>query len=242
MTDTGAAATAGVLVVLPTYNEIDTLEAAVGGVRQLGYQVLVVDDASPDGTGALADRLAAADGGVTVLHRPGKLGLGTAYVQGFGLGLQRGAQLLVEMDADGSHRPEHLGPIVAACRSGGGLAIGSRYIRGGSVVGWGPARRLLSWGANLYCRVVLGLNVHDSTSGFRCYTRGLLETIGLERVLSQGYSFQVEMVYRCVRLGYPIVEVPIRFEDRVLGRSKVSEGEVRKALLNVLRLRFRRWP
>lgn len=235
------AGTAGVLVVLPTYNENATLERVVSGVRGLGYQVLVVDDASPDGTGELADRLAASDRGVRVLHRPGKLGLGTAYVQGFQLGLDTGAQFLVEMDADGSHLPEHLASIVAACRSARGLAIGSRYVRGGSVSGWGPARWLLSWAANLYCRIVLGLRVSDSTSGFRCYTRALLESIGLDNVLSQGYSFQVEMVYRCARLAYPIVEVPIRFEDRVLGRSKVSQGEVRKALLNVLRLRFRRW-
>jgi len=234
--------TDGVLVVLPTYNEIANLERTVTGVRRLGYQVLVVDDASPDGTGELADRLAAADPGVTVLHRLGKLGLGTAYLQGFKLGLERDAQFLVEMDADGSHLPEHLAAIVDASRRSGGLAIGSRYVRGGSVVGWGPDRWLLSWAANVYCRLLLGLRVHDSTSGFRCYTRPLLQTIGLERVLSQGYSFQVEMVYRCARLGFPIVEVPIRFEDRVLGKSKVSEGEVRKALFNVLRLRFSRWP
>jgi glycosyltransferase involved in cell wall biosynthesis len=229
-------------VVLPTYDELDNLERVVAGVRDLGYEVLVVDDASPDGTGALADRLAAADPGVTVLHRPGKLGLGSAYVAGFGQGLERGYQLFVEMDADGSHLPEHLGPLVAAARESGGLALGSRYIKGGGVSGWGPSRYLLSWGANLYTRLILGLPARDCTTGYRCYTRRALEAIGLDRILSQGYSFQIEMLYRCHRLGLRVVEVPIRFEDRTAGRSKVSEGEIRKALWNVVRLRFRQWP
>lgn len=229
-------------MVLPTYDELDNLERVVAGVRDLGYEVLVVDDASPDGTGALADRLAAADPGVTVLHRPGKLGLGSAYVAGFGQGLERGYQLFVEMDADGSHLPEHLGPLVAAARESGGLALGSRYIKGGGVSGWGPSRYLLSWGANLYTRLILGLPARDCTTGYRCYTRRALEAIGLDRILSQGYSFQIEMLYRCHRLGLRVVEVPIRFEDRTAGRSKVSEGEIRKALWNVVRLRFRQWP
>ena len=228
--------------MLPTYEERENLERVLDGVRDLGYDVLVVDDASPDGTGQLADRLAAADPGVSVLHRPGKLGLGSAYVAGFGVGLERGYQLFVEMDADGSHLPEHLAPIVAAARESGGLALGSRYVRGGGISGWGPARYLLSWGANLYTRLLLGLPVKDCTSGYRCYTRRALEAIGLARILSQGYSFQIEMLYRCYRLGLRVVEVPIRFEDRTAGRSKVSEGEIRKALWNVVSLRFRRWP
>jgi dolichol-phosphate mannosyltransferase len=229
------------LVVLPTFNERESLERVVAGVRERGYDVLVVDDASPDGTGRLAKGLAEHDPGVRLHERPRKLGLGSAYVEGFTRGLSDGYQLFVEMDADGSHRPEHLDAIVAAARSTGGLAIGSRYVAGGAIDGWGPARYLLSWGANVYCRAVLGLDVHDCTSGFRCYTRAVLERIGLERVVSQGYSFQIEMVYRAARLGYPIVETPIRFEDRLQGKSKVSEGEVRKALLAVLRLRFTRW-
>jgi glycosyltransferase involved in cell wall biosynthesis len=229
-------------VVLPTYEERENLERVLGGVRRLGYDVLVVDDASPDGTGEIADRLAAADPGVTVLHRPGKLGLGSAYVAGFSSGLEHGYQLFVEMDADGSHLPEHLGPIVTAAREGGGLALGSRYVRGGGISGWGPARYFLSWGANLYTRMILWLPVKDCTSGYRCYTRRALEAIGLDRILSQGYSFQIEMLYRCHRLGLRVVEVPIRFEDRTAGRSKVSEGEIRKALWSVVRLRFGRWP
>jgi dolichol-phosphate mannosyltransferase len=230
------------LVVLPTFNERDNLERVVKGVREHGYDVLVVDDASPDGTGELAGRLADGDPGVRLLERGRKLGLGSAYVEGFTQGLGRGYGLFVEMDADGSHRPEHLDAIVDAARATGGMAIGSRYTAGGSIVGWGPARHLLSWGANLYCRLVLGLRIRDCTSGYRCYTRAVLEKIDLQRVVSQGYSFQIEMVYRCTRLGYAVVETPIRFEDRVQGVSKVSEGEVRKALLAVLRLRFTRWP
>jgi dolichol-phosphate mannosyltransferase len=231
--------TATTLVVLPTYNERENVERAVSAVREAGYDVLVVDDSSPDGTGELASRMAEADPGVHVLVRPGKLGLGSAYVEGFRCGLENGYEYLVEMDADGSHRPQHLPEIVAAAERGRALVIGSRYIRGGSVSGWGWHRKLLSWGANVYCRTLLGLRVRDATSGYRCYPRAVLEAIGLDRVVSQGYSFQIEMVYRCIRQGFEVHEVPIHFEDRVAGRSKVSEGEVRKALLAVLMLRLR---
>ncbi len=227
--------------MLPTYNEKQNLERVVAGVRRLGHDVMVVDDASPDGTGEIADTLAAADAGVRVLHRAGKLGLGSAYEDAFRIGLREGSQLFVEMDADGSHRPEDLAAIVAAARKSGGLAVGSRYVPGGAIEGWPFHRWLLSWAANLYCRTLLWLPTRDATSGYRCFTRGLLEHIGLDEVVSQGYSFQIEMVYRARRLGYPIVEVPIRFEDRVAGASKVSRNEVRRALLTVLRLRLRRW-
>ncbi len=230
-----------VLVVLPTYNERQNLEKVVGGVRRLGHDVLIVDDASPDMTGELADRLAAADAGVRVLHRPRKLGLGSAYEDAFKIGLTEGRQLFVEMDADGSHLPENLEAIIAAARTCGGLAIGSRYIDGGEVVGWPFHRWLLSWAANVYCRILLGLPNHDCTSGYRCYTRDLLAHIDLDDVVSQGYSFQIEMVYRTRKLGYRVVETPIRFEDRVAGASKVSQGEVRRALWTVLRLSVKRW-
>ena len=229
-----------VLVVLPTYNERLNLEKVVAGIRRLGHDVMVVDDASPDATGELADSLAAKDAGVRVLHRPQKLGLGSAYEDAFRIGLADGSALFVEMDADGSHLPGDLGAIVAAARSSGGLAIGSRYIEGGKIVGWPFHRWLLSWAANLYCRLLLGLPTHDCTSGYRCYTRDLLQHIGLDDVVSQGYSFQIEMVYRARRLGYKVVETPIRFEDRVAGASKVSRGEVRRALWTVLRLRLKR--
>ena len=224
------------LVVMPTYNERENLERVVAGVRHLGHDVLIVDDASPDGTGELADDLAAADPAVRVLHRERKLGLGSAYEDAFRIGLGEGSRLFVEMDADGSHRPADLNPIIDAARGSGGLAIGSRYIRGGSIFGWPFHRLLLSRGANVYCRTLLRLRVHDCTSGFRCYTRDLLASMKLDDIVSQGYSFQIEMVHRTVRLGYPVVEVPIRFEDRIAGASKVSQGEISRALLTVLRL------
>ena len=227
-------------MVLPTFNERSNLEQVVAGVRHLGHDVLVVDDASPDGTGELADGLAAADSGVRVLHRERKLGLGSAYEDAFRIGLAEGSALFVEMDADGSHRPQDLDAIVQAARGCGGLAIGSRYIRGGEIVGWPAHRWLLSWAANAYCRILLGLRTRDCTSGYRCYTRELLAQIGLDQVVSQGYSFQIEMVHRAKRLGFPVVEVPIRFEDRVAGASKVSQGEIRRALWTVLRLSLAR--
>jgi len=229
-----------VLVVLPTFNERENLEHVVTGVRHLGHDVLVVDDASPDGTGELADSIAEADSQVRVLHRDRKLGIGSAYEDAFRVGLREGSQLFVEMDADGSHRARDLDSIIDAARGSGGLAVGSRYMRGGEIVGWPAHRLLLSRGANIYCRVLLGLRVRDCTSGFRCYTRDLLSGIKLDEVVSQGYSFQIEMVHRTIRLGYPVVEVPIRFEDRIAGASKVSQGEIRRALWTVLRLSMSR--
>ncbi|HEV2477091.1 MAG TPA: polyprenol monophosphomannose synthase [Candidatus Dormibacteraeota bacterium] len=228
------------LVVMPTYNERENLERVVSGVRHLGHDVLIVDDASPDGTGALADEMAAADPGVRVLHRERKLGLGSAYGDAFRIGLREGSRLFVEMDADGSHRAADLNPIIDAARGSGGLAIGSRYMPGGSILGWPVHRLLLSRGANLYCRALLRLRVRDCTSGFRCYTRDLLASMKLDDIVSQGYSFQIEMVHRTVRLGYPVVEVPIRFEDRIAGASKVSQGEITRALWTVVRLSMSR--
>ena len=229
-----------VLVVMPTFNERDNLERVVAGVRHVGHDVLIVDDGSPDGTGEVADKLAASDSAVRVLHRERKLGIGSAYEEGFRIGLADGSKLFVEMDADGSHRAQDLDTIVDAARGCGGLALGSRYMRGGEIVGWPAHRLLLSRGANLYCRTLLGLRVRDCTSGFRCYTRDLLSSIKLDEIVSQGYSFQIEMVHRTVRLGYPVVEVPIRFEDRIAGASKVSQGEISRALWTVLRLSMSR--
>lgn len=228
------------LVVLPTFNERENLERVVEGVRHLGHDVLIVDDASPDGTGKLADELAAADSGVRVLHRDRKLGLGSAYEEAFRIGLADGSQLFVEMDADGSHRSQDLNSIVDAARGSGGLAIGSRYIRGGVIVGWPFHRLMLSRAANVYTRSLLRVRVRDCTSGFRCYTRALLSSIKLDEIVSQGYSFQIEMVQRAIKLGFPVVEVPIRFEDRIAGASKVSQGEIRRALWTVLRLSMNR--
>jgi len=231
---------ADVLVILPTFNERDNLEAVVGAVRNLNHDVLVVDDNSPDGTGELADRLAAADPKVSVLHRAGKLGLGSAYVEAFRIGLDRGYRYLVEMDADGSHRIEHLPAIIAAAQANDGLGLGSRYVAGGGVTGaWGAHRKFLSWGANVYCRALLSLNIHDCTSGYRCYARRLLEEIDLDRVISDGYSFQIEMVYLATLKGYRVTEVPILFEDRIAGASKVTRGEIVSDFLSVIRLRLR---
>ena len=171
-----------VLVVLPTYNERPNVERVVSAVRKLGHDVMIVDDSSPDGTGEIADKLAASDPGVRVLHRPTKMGLGSAYKDAFRLGLEDGSRLFVEMDADGSHRPQDLQPIVDAARQSGGLALGSRYIAGGSIEGWPKRRWLLSWGANIYCRLLLQVPTRDTTSGYRCYTKDLLAHIGLDEV------------------------------------------------------------
>jgi dolichol-phosphate mannosyltransferase len=228
------------LIVLPTYNEKENIERVVAGVRHLGHDVLIVDDASPDGTGKIADALAGADDGVRVLHRERKLGIGSAYLDAFRVGLAEGMALFVEMDADGSHRAQDLESIIDAARGCRGLAIGSRYMPGGRIDGWPAHRLLLSRGANVYCRILLGLRVRDCTSGFRCYTSELLSQIRLNDVVSQGYSFQIEMVHRTVKLGYPVVEVPIHFEDRIAGASKVSQGEIRRALWTVLRLSLKK--
>jgi dolichol-phosphate mannosyltransferase len=231
---------AEILVILPTFNERDNLERVVAAVRGLDHDILIVDDNSPDGTGELADRIAASDPHVSVLHRAGKLGLGSAYVEAFRIGLGRGYGFLVEMDADGSHRIEHLLAIIGAARANGGLGLGSRYVPGGAVTGaWGAHRKFLSWGANVYCRALLSLSIHDCTSGYRCYTRGVLEAIGLDRVISDGYSFQIEMVYLTTLKGYRVTEVPILFEDRIAGASKVTRGEIVSDFLSVIRLRLR---
>ena len=228
------------LVILPTYNERPNLEALVLAIRGEGCDVLVVDDNSPDGTGELADRLAGGDPGVLVEHRAGKLGLGSAHIAGLRRGAELGYALLVTMDADGSHQPRHLGPILAAARRSGGVVIGSRYVSGGSIVGWNARRKLLSHSANLYCRTLLGIRVNDCTSGYRCYPRRVIERIDLDRIVSDGYAFLIELLYRCLKAGVPVTEVPIRFQDRIAGTSKVSTAEITKALQLVPRLRWQR--
>jgi glycosyltransferase involved in cell wall biosynthesis len=227
------------LVILPTFNERANLAGVVAGVRKAGHDVLVVDDKSPDGTGEVADLLAESDPGVEVLHRLAKLGLGSAYVAGFRFGLGRGYDFLVQMDADGSHSVAYLDSIIDASARSGGLSIGSRYVPAGSTTGWSRPRRLLSRMANAYCQSVLSVGVHDCTSGYRCFPRGLLERLDVAGTLSDGYAFQIEMVYRCRLLGSPVVEVPIRFHNRNAGKSKVSRTEITKALAMVPRLRLR---
>lgn len=223
-----------VLVVVPTYNEIATLEAAVTRVRSsyADVDVLVVDDGSPDGTGELADRLAADDDQVHVLHRTRKLGLGAAYVAGFEWGLARGYDVLVEMDADGSHRPEDLSRLLEAIDDAD-LVIGSRYVPGGAVVNWPKRRELLSRVGNRYVRLALGAPLHDATGGFRAFRAETLRKLVLSDVASHGYCFQVDLAWRTLRAGLNVVEVPITFVERERGESKMDGTIVREALWKV---------
>jgi dolichol-phosphate mannosyltransferase len=223
-----------VLVVIPTYNEVANLEPVLARLRVAVPQadVLVVDDASPDGTGHLADRLAGADPAVAVLHRPAKEGLGAAYLAGFEWGLAHRYDVLVEMDADGSHRPEEL-PRLLAALAGADLVIGSRWIPGGAVRNWPLRRRLLSRGGNTYARLVLGLPLRDVTAGFRAFRRGTLEGVKLRDVASQGYCFQVDVAWRAVAAGCRVVEVPITFVERERGVSKMDRTIVTEALWRV---------
>jgi dolichol-phosphate mannosyltransferase len=229
-----AVAGAGTLVVIPTYDERENLPGIVGRLHAAlpGVHVLVVDDASPDGTGAVADALAAADDRVHVLHRTAKEGLGPAYLAGFGWGLSRGYDVLVEMDADGSHAPEQL-PALLAGLADADVVLGSRWVPGGSVVDWPRRRELLSRGGNAYARLLLGVPVRDATGGFRAYRREVLEGIELSGVASAGYCFQVDLVWRAWRGGFRITEVPIRFVERVHGESKMSRAVVAEALWRV---------
>ena len=230
------------VVVVPTYNEVDNLawiaERLLHAVP--GTDLLVVDDGSPDGTGAIADRLAdEMPGRVEVLHRPRPLGLGPAYRAGFARALDAGAGLVLEMDADFSHDPADVGRLIEVVRGGADLALGSRYARGGRVDDWGPVRRLVSRGGCLYAQLVLGLGVHDLTGGFKCFRREVLEGIHLASVRSRGYAFQVELTHRAVRAGFRVVEVPITFRDRLRGRSKMSWRIAGEAVVLIPRLRRR---
>jgi dolichol-phosphate mannosyltransferase len=222
------------LVIIPTYNERENLPLIVRRVHaaQPDVHILVVDDGSPDGTGDLADRLAAADPQVQVMHRSRKQGLGAAYVAGFRWGLERGYDVLVEMDADGSHQPEQLPDLLAALCSAD-LVLGSRWVPGGHVVNWPLSRRLLSRGGNTYVRLMLGFGVRDATGGFRAFRRQTLEALTLEDVNSAGYCFQVDLAWRAVRRGFTVTEVPIGFVERELGTSKMSGAIVREALWRV---------
>jgi dolichol-phosphate mannosyltransferase len=228
-----------VWLVLPTYNEAENLEAVVRAIRDRlprPRRVLVVDDASPDGTGRIADRLATAHDDVEVMHRPHKDGIGPAYVAGFGLALERGAGLVAQMDADLSHDPADLPRLIAATEDAD-LALGSRYVSGGGVADWGPVRRLISRGGSAYARAVLGLDVRDLTGGFKVFRRVVLERIEPETIASHGYAFQVETTYRALRAGFRVVEVPITFSDRRVGESKMTGSIVLEAALRVPMMR-----
>jgi dolichol-phosphate mannosyltransferase len=229
-----------VLVIVPTYNERENLEAIVAAVHEHlpEADLLVVDDGSPDGTGALAEQLAARDPRVAVLHREKKQGLGTAYVAGFRRALGSDYEYVFEMDCDFSHDPKYLPVLLAAARGGADLVLGSRYVAGGGTVNWGPMRKLISRGGSLYARTILGVPVRDLTGGFKCFRRRVLEAIDLSTVSAQGYGFQIEMTYRAIKLGFRVEEVPIVFVDRRVGQSKMSKKIFVEALTLVWRLRL----
>jgi dolichol-phosphate mannosyltransferase len=230
------------LVVIPTYNERSNLVTLVARILVLDVPdlaVLVVDDSSPDGTGVAADTLAAAHRGkVFSLHRPGKLGLGTAYLDGFRWGVAHGFDALCEMDADGSHDPDALPALVGAVERGvADVAIGSRRVRGGTTIGWGPHRHLMSHGAMSFSRLALGLRTRDVTSGYRCYSSATVRELLGRKILSNGYAFQEETLYYCEKLGFRVREIPIVFRDRTIGRSKLSWREVPEFFATIRRLR-----
>jgi dolichol-phosphate mannosyltransferase len=227
-----------VLVIVPTFNEAPNIAGVIGRLRAAvpHADVLIADDNSPDGTGDLADGLAAADTKVQVLHRPGKGGLGAAYLAGFAWGLERGYDVLVEMDADGSHRPEDLPRLLAALKDNGGtadLVLGSRWVPGGAVVNWPATRKLISRGGTLYAKLALGIPIRDATGGFRAFRADTLRGVDTESVVSQGYCFQIDLAWRAVQRGFSVVEVPITFIEREHGVSKMSRGIVIEALWRV---------
>ncbi|WP_245235275.1 polyprenol monophosphomannose synthase [Streptomyces violaceorubidus] len=222
------------LVIIPTYNEAENIRAIVTRVREAVPEahVLVADDNSPDGTGKLADELAAGDDHVQVMHRKGKEGLGAAYLAGFRWGLEHGYGVLIEMDADGSHQPEELPRLLTALK-GADLVLGSRWVPGGRVVNWPKSREIISRGGSMYSRIALDLPLRDITGGYRAFRRETLEGLGLEEVASQGYCFQVDLARRAIKAGYHVVEVPITFVERELGDSKMSRDILVEALWRV---------
>jgi dolichol-phosphate mannosyltransferase len=236
-------------LILPTFNEAENIESivlaaadALAGAPCAGFRVLVVDDGSPDGTGRIADRLAAEHPWLQVLHRTAKEGIGPAYLAGFRYALAHDAAFVLEMDSDFSHDPADLTRLLQAIADGADLALGSRYVPGGGVTDWGLLRRLISEGGSTYARIVLGLSVRDLTGGFKCFRRDVLQAIHFDSVRSQGYAFQVELTYRAVRAGFHVVEVPIVFRDRQRGQSKMSWHIAAEAMWLVPRLRIGRQP
>lgn len=230
----------GALICIPTYNERENLDRIVPAVLQVvpEVQILVIDDNSPDGTGEMADSLAAADPRVHVLHRAGKEGLGRAYQDGFAWAIDRDFAAVFEMDADFSHQPSYL-PTLLGCLQDADVVVGSRRVSGGGVEDWGPLRRFISWGGSQYAKNVLGVHVNDLTGGFNGFRRKVLEDIlGTGGIKSNGYGFQVELKYRSIRLGYRVVESPIVFPDRERGQSKMSSKIIGEAMINVVKMRL----
>ena len=227
-------------ICLPTYDERENLEPMIRALAEVlrpGDRVLVIDDRSPDGTGEIADRLAAELEFVDVLHRERKEGLGPAYLAGFRRALADGAELVLEMDCDFSHDPKDVTRLVAAVEDGADVALGSRYVRGGSVGNWGLVRRFVSRGGSIYAQVLIGTRIRDLTGGFKCYRRAVLERIDLDGIASRGYAFQIETTYRALRAGFRVAEVPIRFVDREAGGSKMNRSIVLEAIWKVPALR-----
>ncbi len=227
------------LIIIPTYNERDNIERLLERVLALpyGFEILVVDDGSPDGTGDVVEAWSKRDGKVHLLRRPGKMGLGSAYRDGFRYALEHGAQLIFEMDADFSHDPDALGGFLTAAEDAD-VVLGSRYLNGVSVVNWPLSRLFLSYFANAYTRWITGLPVRDATGGFKCFRRKALESVRLDKVKSDGYAFQIEMTYKCWRKGMRVKEIPILFVDRLVGVSKMSRHVIWEAAGMVWRLRF----
>jgi dolichol-phosphate mannosyltransferase len=229
-----------VLVMLPTYNEIENIQDVLERARAAlpDADILVIDDGSPDGTADRAEKIGEVLGGVDVLRRAQKSGLGSAYRAGFRVGLSRGYDVMIEMDADLSHDPADVPRLIEAARDAD-LVLGSRYVDGGAIANWGPVRRFVSAGGSLYARLVLGVPVHDLTGGFKCFRREVLEVLDLHAIASRGYAFQIETTYRALRAGFRVVEVPIRFVDREHGGSKMSRSIFAEAVWKVPVLRLR---
>lgn len=231
------------IVIIPTYKERENIEAIVKAIssQEVRFDILIIDDNSPDGTADIVKELQNKYPNLYLIEREGKLGLGTAYIAGFRWALERSYKFLYEMDADFSHDPHDLVRLHEAVQNGADLAIGSRYISGVNVVNWPLSRVLMSYVASIYVRIITGMKIMDTTAGFKCYKRIVLENINLDKIRSRGYGFQIEMKFKTWRLGYRIVEIPIIFTDRKLGNSKMSGGIFNEALWGVLRMKIRSW-
>lgn len=229
------------LVIIPTYNEKENIEKMVRKVFSLPkeFHLLIIDDGSPDGTADIVKKLQKEfEGSLHMVQRTGKLGLGTAYIAGFKWGIEKGYEFIFEMDCDFSHNPDDLVRLHDACEAGADVAIGSRYCKGGRVSNWPLGRIMMSYFASVYVRIVLWMDIKDTTAGFKCYRRKVLETIALDEIRFVGYAFQIEMKYRSLKRGFKLVEVPITFVDRIEGVSKMSTNIFKEAFIGVLQMRF----